>query len=401
MKRFFIMALIIIFGTCTQLWATTPEKEPEPDESVPAFGFLTSEATLSVVGDLMVHEWQLTNAYNKKTKAYDFNYTFAEVKKYLEAADYTIGNLETTFAGAARGYATYPTFNTPDEFSTALKWAGFDFLTTANNHCNDTREAGILRTLDILDELDIDHAGTYRTAEERERVFVKNINGIKLAFLSYTYGTNGIPVAKPHTVALLDEAAVKRDIELARAASPDFVVVLSHMGTEYATAPSKQVKDWTRKMLEWGADVLLFSHPHVLQPMEMITVTDKDGSERECFVIYSLGNFISSQRTKPRDAGIILNIRFEKGFLGKARIAEVSYIPTWVMFVNKRGVYEIKALSVYDCLTAPDGGANIGLRASDVARLKDVHNEIAAVYQGKRIALDEIQNEYVIFGDQR
>ena len=130
------------------------------------------EFRLTAVGDLMVHTWQLNDAYNKETGEYDFSNDFEMVEKYLKPSDYTVGNLETVFGGKEIGYSDYPMFNTPDTFGTAIKEAGFDLLTTANNHSLDKREAGLLRTLDVLDELGMEHIGTYRSQEERDKYII-------------------------------------------------------------------------------------------------------------------------------------------------------------------------------------------------------------------------------------
>ncbi len=379
-----------------------PTTEPTPIftssvQSQPLIAPEVYSAKIAVVGDLMVHEWQFRDAYNSKTDGYEFDYCFEEVKKYLQDADLTLGNLETTFAGKEAGYSFYPTFNAPDSFGQALKNAGFDLLTTANNHSNDKKEPGIVRTIDVLDELELDHVGTYKTQEARDEIIVKDINGIKIAFLSYSYGTNGIPLTKGKwfLVNLLDREQIKVDIKRARALNPDFVVVMPHMGNEYQQYPAQDFKDWAQFMFESGADVVLASHPHVLQPMEYVDIENPDGTVRRCFVIYSLGNFISSQRTKPRDEGIILNLNFEKVEGEKAFIKSVSYIPTWVKWKNKAGAYDIKVISVYDTLSAYNRGENVDLPKGSIDRLRQVHKEISKIYLNKDISAEEMQNEYI------
>ncbi len=354
------------------------------------------KAKIAVVGDLMVHKWQLENAYNKSTGEYNFDHCFENVQQYLQDADLTIGNLETTFAGKDAGYAFYPTFNTPDAFGYALKNAGFDLLTTANNHSNDKLEAGIIRTIDILDELGIEHFGTYKTEVERDNIFIKEVNGFEFAFLSYSYSTNGIPLTKGKwfLVNPLDKKQIEYDIKRAKELNPDFIVIMPHMGNEYQQYTVQEFKDWVQFMFDCGADIVLASHPHVLQPMEFVDVENPDGTMRKCFVIYSLGNFISSQRDVPRDEGIILNLFFEKTEGEKAVIKNVSYIPTWVKWKNKAGAMDIRVLSVFDTLAAYEAGENIDLSSSDIKRLKQVHNEIANVFLNKQISQEEMQNEY-------
>jgi poly-gamma-glutamate synthesis protein (capsule biosynthesis protein) len=344
-------------------------------------------AKVSAVGDLMVHQWQLDDALDSASGEYDFIKSFARVQPYLRSADLTIGNLETVFAGAEAGYSDYPLFNTPDAFALALRGAGFNFLTTANNHCCDKNEAGLTRTLDVLDALGLDHTGTFRTPEERQSIKIKEAHGIRFALLSYTYATNGIQLASGGgSVNTLQRTLVYNDIQKAQKMNPDVIIVLPHMGTEYAAAPDEMTRKWTRFMLEAGADVVLASHPHVLQEMEYVTGI---GGDRIGFVDYSLGNFISSQRTLPRDMGVILNLYFEKTGRQKAQLKHVSFIPTWVKFVGAKGAYDIQTLSVYDALLS-----ETDLSRKDRERLKNIHAEITEKYLGRAVPLDQIQNEY-------
>jgi poly-gamma-glutamate synthesis protein (capsule biosynthesis protein) len=216
-------------------------------------------------------------------------------------------------------------------------------------------------------------------------VYLKEINGIRFAVCVYTYGTNGIPLpkGKEYMVSLLEEGALRRDLAAAQALRPDFIIVLPHMGNEYETYPREVFKNWARLMFEAGADLVLASHPHVLQPAEWVEIPAEDGSVRRCFAAYSLGNFVSSQRTLPRDAGVILNLRFEKT-AGKAVLAEVSFIPTWVKFINSGGVYDIQVLPVDETLAALAAGADVGLRPKDAARLREVQREAREIFPDLR-----------------
>jgi len=372
--------------------APTPEPTPEPTPST---------VKMSVTGDLMCHMWQMDFA-RKPDGSYDFNYAFQYVKAYLSDADWTVGNLETTFGGVEdRGHTGYPMFNSPDEFGEAIKNAGYDFLSTANNHSNDRWEDGILRTLSILDGLGIEHTGTYASQEERDTIYMKEINGMTFAFVAYTYGTNGLNLTagKPYLCNIMGNGVqLAADIRSARALNPDFVVVMPHMGNEYELAPKQIFKDWADLMFDAGADIILASHPHVLQPVEFSVREDENGISRNCFIIYSLGNFISSQRDVPREAGVILNLYFERAPEGgPARLDKVGFIPTWVKFTNNTGAYDITVLSVHDALTNPDGGG-ADLRPQDVARLENVHAETTKMMLGESLPLEGIQNEYFMPG---
>lgn len=345
-------------------------------------------AALTAVGDLMVHEWQLSGAYNKATNSYDFTEAFEMVKPILQKADITIGNLETTFGSEQKGYAYYPTFNTPDTFANALKDAGFDILTTANNHCMDTRNFGLQRTIDILDNLNIKHVGTYKSQAERDTINIIQVNNIKFAFLSYTYGTNGIPIPsdKPYSVNLVDIELIKQDIEMAKQKEADIIIVLPHFGSEYQLLPNKSQTQLVDMMFEAGADIILGSHPHVLQPMEKRIIQNPDGTTRTGFVIYSLGNFLSSQTTEPRDSSIILNLEFEKIENGKTELKSVNFIPTWVQFRKINGKYCVRALPIYQTLNNAD---EIDLTQSEIAKMKkSINTTLKSMYRNNYVEQD-------------
>ena len=353
-------------------------------------------AKLAVAGDLMAHEEQVAAALDKKTGEYDFHYAFRDVCEYLRDADFAIGNLETVFAGEAAGYSFYPRFNSPDSYARAISDAGFDMLTTANNHANDQNEPGIFRTIDILDQNGIGHIGTYKSAEAREEIKTVTINGIKLALLSYTYGTNGIPLKQSDgwSVNLLDKDPVYNDIQRAKALDPDFIIVLPHMGDEYAQEVSGKYKEWVRFMFESGADIVLAAHPHVLQPVTFQTVINPDGSARECFADYSLGNFNTSQRAIASDEAIILNLYFEKKNDEKARLKNVSFIPAWVEYTNAKGSYDVHPIPIYKIVVAPSDQSE--LRAKDIIRAKLAYDHITEVLLGYGGLAGGVQRELFI-----
>ncbi|MCI1931773.1 MAG: CapA family protein, partial [Clostridia bacterium] len=279
----------------------------------------------------------------------------------------------------------------------AAKRGGVNFVTTANNHCADRGTDSLLRTLDELDKVGIDHTGTYRSQAERDNIFIKDINGIKFAFLSYTYGTNGMPYANSYNVNILSDGLVKSDIKRAKEENPDFIVVLPHMGVEYQTQPNAEQKRIVDMMFKAGADIILASHPHVLQPMEVRDIADDDGNTRKGFVIYSLGNFISSQTTPPRNASIILNIDTQKVGDKKAEITKISFIPIWTQFRNGKNQNDFVVRSVYDVLSLPESEQKENFRAKDLQRLRDIHYETTSLLLNKNIPIKYIQNEYVFY----
>ncbi len=386
-KMIFLLCLCIFFTSCTsesgqKYFVSTGEAQP-----------IVKEAKLAVVGDIMVHDYQYQEAYDPSTGTYDFMHNFQDVKKYFEGYDLVLGNLELTFGGKEKGYSSYPCFNTPDEFLDAVKDAGFDILTTANNHCMDTGKAGLIRTLDKLDEAGIAHMGTYRSEEERDKILYQNVNGITFAFLSYTYGTNGIAVPDSYLVNLIDEDQMVDDIKRARQRA-DVVVLMPHMGNEYESYPKEIFQDWADLMFLAGADIVLASHPHVLQPMEYRRVDHGDGVH-DGFIIYSLGNFISSQTTPPRNSSIVLHLTIEQVGNEPPNVKEVSFVPIWTQFRNAQDENDFVVRSVYEMLTLDQSDRDQLIRKKDQKRLEEVHEETASFLLNREIPLSEIQEEYI------
>lgn len=300
-----------------------PKNPPPPPNPV---------VTLAAVGDVMMHEGQILSGYDSAKQLYDYSYFFEDIKPEIESADISMVNLETTLAGKERKFTGYPMFNSPDELADALKQTGFDIVVTSNNHSLDRGEQGVIRTLEVLRDRGLSTVGTYDMPELRNTVLVKEVNGMKLSFLAYTYGTNGIPIpqGKPYLVNLIDKEVILNDIAEARKLS-DGVIVYLHFGQEYQLNPSAEQKNLAEILLNNGADVVIGSHPHVLQPGEWVEVKEADGSIAKKYAAYSLGNFISAQRFPHTEEGMILKITLEKD-LAKNKIItkHIEEIPTWV-----------------------------------------------------------------------
>lgn len=289
----------------------------------------TFSATISFVGDLMCHSVQYNYARTGKD-SFDFTPVYRYIKEYLSEPDIMVGNLETVIGGKKAGYSGYPFFNSPDEYVFALKEAGFDFLTTANNHSLDRGEAGVLRTIDILNQNKLLYNGTYTTQADRDSLRILNINNIKIAMLAYTYGTNGvkIPKGKDYLINLIDYSKIETDISIAKSSGVDIVLVHFHFGEEYKREPNNFQKEVVNKTIQFGADIIIGGHPHVLQPIDYFH-SEKSNLD-SVFVAYSLGNFVSNQRWRYSDAGAILNIRIEKDIYGSVQLKEINFLPTWV-----------------------------------------------------------------------
>lgn len=304
--------------------------------------------SMSVIGDIMCHNSQYKDAYNSSTDTYDFSYVFTDIKSYVSEADIAIGNLETTFAGKARGYSNYPTFNTPEQLAYNLKDFGIDVVSTANNHCMDKSYSGLVSTINYLNDAGVSHVGTNTSVEEQNTILIKDVNGIKIAFLAFTYGTNGIPVPsdKSYAVNLIDENLILNQISLTKQQNPDLICVSMHWGNEYQTKQNAEQKRLANLLFQNGVDIILGSHPHVLQPMEKKTITLEDGSTKDCFIIYSLGNFMSGQTKTNTRNSVILNMNFTKnGETEKTTIDSVSYIP---IYMYKSSSVKTQRYSVID-----------------------------------------------------
>lgn len=287
---------------------------------------------ISAFGDTMCHLTNIKNAYDSSSKDYDFSNVFKNIRKYTENADITIGNLETTFAGSSRGYTGYPTFNAPEILGQNLKDIGVDVLTTANNHCMDKGISGLVSTLNFLDNYGIAHTGTSRSEDEQNTILIKDVNGIKIAFLSYTYGTNGItvPSDKTYSVNLIDKDLIKKHIASAKEQNVDVICVSMHWGIEYKLKPNSTQEELSDFLFENGVDIILGSHPHVLEPMKKRTITLNDGTTKDGFVIYSLGNFVSGQVYANTKSTVILDIQITKNSEGKISIDSVKYTPVYL-----------------------------------------------------------------------
>lgn len=298
----------------------------------------TSRLSLLFAGDIMGHNTQIVAAYRDSLQTYDYAECFKFIKPVISKADLSFVNLEVTLAGEP--YTGYPKFSSPDQLAVAVKNAGFDVVLNANNHACDRRKDGIIRTINVLDSLGIIHTGTFKNKMQKDSIYplILEKNNIRLAILNYTYGTNGIPISYPVIVNLLDSVAIKKDLIKAKLLNPDKIIVITHWGTEYQNQQNLLQKRWYQFLKKNGADIVIGSHPHVIQPIEWYKEDDN-------LVAYSLGNFISNQRTTPRDGGLILKLYLEK--IGNITyLKDVKYILSWVYRPKINGKYHFMILPV-------------------------------------------------------
>ena len=366
--------------------ASSPAEENTPtvNEQLPPKEEIT--INMALTGDIMCHNTMYKDAYVSSSNSYDFSYMFKNIQSYLQNPDITIGNLETTFAGSKKGYSGYPTFNTPEQLASNLKDAGFDVVSTANNHCYDSGYNGIESTLNYLDEAGISHTGTFRSYEEQNKILIKDVKGMKIAFLSFTYGTNGIkvPDTKEYSVNLIDRELILNQLSLARAENPDLICVSMHWGIEYQTKPNSEQKDLADFLFKNGTDIIIGNHPHVPQPMEKREITLEDGSVKEVFVIYSLGNFMANQNKKYTQDSAILNLNITKDTNEKIRINSATYAPIYTYKNSNKSSQKFSLIDLKTAIAEHESGADTSYSNSTYNTFKTEFENI------KNIIGDEI-----------
>jgi len=300
-----------------QLEATT---EAEKTTAAPKF----TEINLMMIGDMLIHEGVYKSAL-QADGSYNFDHLFKNVLGDVSAADISIVNQETILGGVELGLSGYPCFNSPYELGDAIAKAGFNVVLQATNHTIDKGLTGVENCLNYWATKHplITVLGINETQEHYNDIYVYQKNGFKIAILNYTYGTNGIalPASKPYIVNLLDKDKITADVTKAKTMA-DLVVVCPHWGTEYVYTPDSNQKYWTQLFSSLGVDLVIGSHPHVIEPVE--TIERSDG--HKMVVFYSLGNFVSNQDASPRMLGGMAKVTFRKDDTG-AYIKDYSIVP--------------------------------------------------------------------------
>ena len=283
----------------------------------------SSTISLLFMGDIMGHDSQITAALQENGN-YDYTECFKFVNSRIDSADLAFANLEVTLAGEP--YKGYPQFSSPDALASALKQTGIDVLVTANNHACDRGRNGITRTIQVLDSLQFLRTGTFTDSSDynKNNPLIIEKKNFKIALLNYTYGTNGIPVPDGQIVNLINKSKIESDLTQTRALNPDLIIAFMHWGTEYQTTSNSAQKDLAKFLTANGVSLIIGSHPHVLQPMEFDSISNK-------LIVYSLGNFISAQRKAPRDGGVIVNVQIEKNN-DQIKIKHADYELTYVHY---------------------------------------------------------------------
>ncbi|WP_414054752.1 CapA family protein [Macrococcus equi] len=310
MDKYQMKALALSVLTATQFVLPTTilqQHHPETDDNV---------VNLKSVGDVLVHGHVAAHA--KTANGYDFNPAFTEIKPMIEEADIAIANLETPIAANELGLGDYPTFNLPPEVAEAVKNAGFDIVSNANNHALDQGQKGLHISLKHLDEMYLPYVGAYKSQKDHDTPRIIEENGVKLGFLAYTYGTNGQVPTADYDVNYIDLKKMKKDIEALKP-QVDGVVVSLHMGVEYQYHENKEQQDVAQALSDYGADIILGGHPHALEPMKQ---------DDNSFIIYSQGNFFSGQSQMQTKLGGILSLDIKKTDDG-VEVVSGEFLPTY------------------------------------------------------------------------
>lgn len=347
-------------------WAASPwlhrPKAPRHENVTACPPIMERSLTLTAVGDIMMHT-PVSKSALQDDGSYDFRPHFQYVRPIFQNADVVVGNLETPLAGGP--LKGYPSFNGPDDLLKGLKWAGVSALTLANNHSLDQGWKGLQRTAELAGEAGFIYFGAYRGAEDRATPRLFSAGGVTLGFSGYTYGVNGpwkYPADETWRLNFVEEKIMKEDIEVLKAAGADFIILNIHFGDEYQRKPNQRGRALVETLFEAGADLIIGHHPHVVQPG--LIKPAQSGEARAA--VFSLGNFISNQRDRYTDQGLMLTAKLGLDFKGQKYLGPVLLRQTRCIrrYVNDRLTYRV--LPVYEAVNQP---AAYGLTAEQAAFL--------------------------------
>lgn len=339
----------------------------------------TSTVNLIAAGDIFPSPSLIQGGIRADgTRDYTPYYRFIE--PYVKEADLATAWFGGPVAGPGEEFTGYPEYNNPPEFALAPKLAGFDIL-FHTNHLLDRGVQGMLRTIDFFRDNGLVYLGVYDTEEASKETTIIEKNGIEIAFLSYLYGINGRRAPQKWMVDLIDPAKIEADIRKARERGADFVIVAMHWGVEYARQPNQEQIDLAARIASCGADMILGSHPHVIQPAACIETRTEAGETRKTFVIYSCGNFLCSQRKRYTDCGLLLKYTLEKDHsTGRTTLAKTSYVPTWVKWQYNQAKREcvVFVLPIRQAMLEYERREIDYLTAEDYAKMKTAWEDTVA-----------------------
>ena len=268
--------------------AVSVTEETEPEEPV----YEGPEISIIMVGDMLMHT-PVEKSALQEDGTYSYDAIFANTVSKIQAADLAIVNEEVIIGGEKLGISGYPAFNAPFELGDDLVEAGFDVICHGTNHALDQGKKGLKNCLTFWEENypEIPVLGIHDSKEDQDEIYIYEQDGVKIAILNFTYGTNGIalPSDMPFAVDLLEEEKVVSAIAKAEELA-DFTIVCPHWGTEYELGTTSLQKKWCNIFMENGVDLVLGTHPHVIEPVEMLV---DEATGHSMLVYYSLGNFVN------------------------------------------------------------------------------------------------------------
>lgn len=328
---------------------------------------------ISSVGDIICEDEIYKDAYNSATGEYDFSHIFANIKEHTEDADLTLGLLETNFV-TGENISGFSKLNTPIQFAKELKNIGIDLLHTASNHSLDYGIAGVQQTLANLKDIGFDTVGTYASEEASKQILIKDVKGIKLAFLSYTYDTNNSVLKDaPYCVNIINKEKIKNDIFSAKEQGAEYVFIHMHWGDVIGTEANAEQKDLANYLFDNGADFIIGSHPASLQKMEVRQTL----ANRNIFIAYSAGNFISSRVYANSNIGAILNIEIVKsGKTGVAKLSKVTYTPIYLMDNGRNAANRFELLDMGKVITNYENGNEGNISKSTYTKVKEARQRV-------------------------
>ncbi len=337
-----------------------------------------TEIVIGAVGDIMVHDRQVNDAYMAgERNGYSFYHWFEYIKPALLYPDLMIANLEGPIAGSEDGYNGYPRFNFPDEIVPAMMDAGIDVALNANNHIFDRNMEGLARTLEVLDDYGMNHTGVWSSKSERNKPLVLDVSGIKVGIVSATYSLNGFEKGIDDEVlewlvCYIEPEQVKEQIDLCREYGAEVVIVCPHMGDELVKTPRSEMQDYAHSYIEMGADIVFACHPHVLQPAEMYDTVLEDGSNHTGIIYYSLGNFVSGMYGVSKETGAVAYVTLRRdNASGDISIKNAEYLPTSTLrYGNFEGGDLYHILPIGQCLDFPEMIEDISPNRSCFYRLQ-------------------------------
>ena len=334
---------------------------------------LTVVDTLSILfmGDVMQHRQQLHSALIPGTdstlsSSYDYSSYFAHVQHFIDEADFTVANMEFCLGGPP--YTGYPSFSAPEALAEEAAEAGIDLFLCANNHICDKGRRGLVSSLEKYGKIGVPVTGVYRDSldEQKHNPYIAELGGVRVAFINFTYGTNGIRVPEPFIVNMMDKEKVREAFVRAREMEADIIIALPHWGQEYTTVPDSRQREWAEFLLKCGADAVIGSHPHVIQPVEFP-------------VAYSMGNFISNMSLRNTELGLMIILKIAVTSYGDSYVAGLEAVPVWC---SRPGGYGdgYTVLPVREFLNRKEE-----FRSSyNYGKMKDTYNRLKTLFEDDR-----------------